>query len=163
MTNERMSMICQTRPGTRVLQEPVKSDIRHPVLADAETFGALLLDAYHGTVDYEGEDLAASIEAAKSFMGAEDFTPLWDACFALMEGERMKAISFVADFEDMPLLVVTATEKAAKRTGLASQLIELSLDALHKLGRPTLRLWVTCANTPAVAAYEKLGFVPEQT
>ena len=159
MSNERMSMICQTRP----LQRPGKTDTRHPNAGDAETFGALLLDAYHGTVDYEGEDLTDSIKAAKSFMGGEDFTPLWDACFALMGGERMKAISFIADFEDMPLLVVTATEKAAKRTGLASQLIELSLDALHRQGKPALRLWVTCANTPAVKAYEKLGFVPEQT
>lgn len=154
-----MSMICQTRP----LQRPGKSDVRHPDVGDAETFGALLLDAYHGTIDYEGEDLAESIEAAKSFMSGEDFTPLWDASFALMDDGRMKAISFVADSDDMPLLVVTATEKAAKRTGLASQLIELSLDALHRMGKPTLLLWVTCSNTPAIKAYEKLGFVPERT
>lgn len=155
-----MSMICQTRTLPRSVGNP---DIRHPVPADAEAFGALLLDAYHGTADYEGEDLAASIEAARSFMSGEDFTPLWDACFAQMDDERMMAVSFVADFEDMPLLVVTATEKAVKRTGLASQLIELSLDALHHMGKPTLRLWVTCSNTPAVKAYRKLGFTPESS
>jgi GNAT superfamily N-acetyltransferase len=140
-----------------------KTDVRHPAPGDAETFGALLLNAYHGTVDYEGEDLAASIVSAGEFLDGIYFPPIWEASFAAMKDGRMSSISFVADFEGIPLLVITATEKTAKRTGLASQLIEHSLDALHRHGRPALRLWVTCANTPAVAAYEKLGFVPEQT
>lgn len=158
-----MSMICQSRALARPSQTPSKLVVRHPAPGDAEAFGALLLDAYFGTVDYEGEDLAASIVSASEFLDGTHFPPIWDASFAIMKDGRMSCISFVAEFEDMPLLVVTATEKAAKRTGLASQLIEHSLDALHRLGKPTLRLWVTCANTPAVHAYEKLGFVPEQT
>lgn len=160
-----MSMICQSRPLSWKLARPPQGpgtlEVRHPAHGDADTFGALLLDAYQGTVDYEGEDLAASIVSAREFLDGTHFPPMWDASFAALKDGGMSSISFVADFEDMPLLVVTATEKAAKRTGLASQLIEHSLDALHLQGKPSLRLWVTRTNTPAVKAYEKLGFVPE--
>lgn len=157
MSSKRMMMICETR----LLVGSASFDVRHPELSDTEAFGALLYNAYQGAVDYDDENLAESVEAAREFLTGTHGPPIDGASFVLMEDGHIRSVSFVTEFEDIPLIAVTATEKVSKRTGLASHLIECSLDALARQGRLQLRLVVTRSNVPAVRAYEKLGFVPE--
>lgn len=44
------------------------SDLRAPLATDRDALAALLLDAYRGTIDDEGEDEAAALQAADHYM-----------------------------------------------------------------------------------------------
>lgn len=156
---ERMSMTIEPRRMTG----PGRLDVMHPGPEDAEAFGALLLDAYRGTVDDDGEDLDDAVAQARKALDGSWSTPNPEASFSVVEGGRMKAITLVVDFERTSLLAFAATEKASQGQGLATELIARSLDALARQGSTLMRLHVTVANAPAVRLYEELGFVREDT
>lgn len=127
----------------------------------AEILGALLVEAYRGTIDYQGETVEESIqEVVQTFNGKYGkFIP--EASFVVISERRaISAIVFVHfEKEKMPLLAFTMTHPDFKGKGLSKKLIGLSLGQLEKMNFPECCLVVTEGNQPAQGIYERLGFV----
>lgn len=131
---------------------------------DASLLGDLLYNAYHGTVDDEGESAEdAQDEAVKTLAGGYGDV-LWDCSFILVRDNQAIGASVITDYgeDGIPLLAFSITRPGYQRQGIATHLIGCSQAALRRRGIRRLRLVVTVANTPAVNLYQKLGFEEEQ-
>jgi hypothetical protein len=69
----------------RPIAAPVIVGTRHPVQSDDEALAALMMRAYIGTIDYEGEDETdALVEVRDTFSGGKG-PFLWSAVGALVD------------------------------------------------------------------------------
>jgi GNAT superfamily N-acetyltransferase len=126
--------------------------------ADAEALAALMLDAYRGTIDDDGESIDdARSEVAGYFAGASG-PPIIEASAVAIDHGAIAAVVLVSRFKGEPLLAYLLTGRAWKRRGMATALIQGSLADLASIGEPRVHLWVTAGN-PAERIYERLGFV----
>jgi ribosomal protein S18 acetylase RimI-like enzyme len=126
--------------------------------SDTAALGELMLAAYRGTVDDEGEtreDAVAEIEQAL----AGSYGPFAsDASFAVEGDDGLLGASLVAIWESRPLLLYLVVHPDAKRRGIGTALLVQTGNALAAKGHPELDLFVTEANEPAVGLYRKFGF-----
>lgn len=132
---------------------------------DADALAELMLEAYRGTIDYNGE----TIEDARAEIWRvllDMYGPFQPGCsFVHDEGGALQSASLISTIKQglsdpTPLLVYTMTRPSAQRRGLASALILHSARALAAAGHTRLALVVTAANLPARRVYERLGFLP---
>ena len=130
--------------------------------ADADALGALLLDAYRGTLDDEGETLADARRIAHELFAGIAGEPLW-AASEISESDEMGPVNavLVTRWQGLPLVAQLATAPGWQRRGLARAALQRVMQRLAAEGETVLRLVVTQGNAPAEALYESLGFVPE--
>ena len=134
---------------------------RSVCVEDAEALAQLMLDAYRGSVDDEGETLdGARGEIGRLFDG--DYGDLLRECSFLVErGGTIVSASLVTMWKGTPLLAFSITDPRWKRRGLARTTLLHSMNALAERGHERLRLIVTRGNAPAEGLYESLGFEDE--
>lgn len=126
---------------------------RAPEPTDAEALTNLMLDAYSGTIDYEGE----SIEDARAEI-AEYFSsdPILD-CSRVIEMEGvMVAASLLAKWEGSPLVAYVMTASSSKRHGLARAVLLDSLDCLASTDREVFA-FITEGNDASERLFGGLG------
>lgn len=126
---------------------------RQPTPDDIPALGALMLDAYRDTIDYEGESLDDAIDEVTAFFG-KGASPLLDCSVVAFDSETPVSACLVTLANDVPMISYVYTAAAWKGRGLATALIQLSLNAVAKAGYPTLSLWVTVGNAPAEHIYQ---------
>lgn len=130
-------------------------------VASAEDVAPLMLAAYRGTPDDEGETLADAIAILRSAM-AGAFGP-WvpEASFVARDRSGRSSGAIVTALEDdgTPFIVFVFVAPDYCGHGMASGLISRSCRALSDSGHRTIRLWVNTANERAVGLYRRLGFV----
>jgi len=126
--------------------------------ADAPALGRLMLAAYRGTVDDEGETLEDAVAEVGQLLDGSHGPFLYDASFVTEDEDGPIGSSLVAIRESVPLLCYLVVHPRAHRRGVGSQLIARTGNALAAAGHPELDLFVTEANEPAVGLYRKLGF-----
>ncbi len=126
--------------------------------SDAPALAELMLAAFRGTVDDEGEDIdQARDDVRRTFEGG--YGPLlWPASFVIDDGAALLSASVITYWKGSPLLSFSVTQPRAGRTGLASALISQSARTLAGQGHTRLELFVTRGNGPAERLYDKLGF-----
>jgi RimJ/RimL family protein N-acetyltransferase len=134
---------------------------RQPTQADAELLARLMLDAYRGTIDGEGETLeSARREVARLFAG--DFGQLAPDFSGVVQRDGELASATLITIENgMPLLAFSMTAAGWKRQGLAAAGLACVCDSLLAAGYERLRLVVTRGSAPAEALYRRFGFVEE--
>jgi ribosomal protein S18 acetylase RimI-like enzyme len=125
---------------------------------DTAAVGALMLAAYRGTVDDEGEAEADAVAEAERTLDGEYGPLLADCSFAVADGDRILGASMVTLFESDPILTYLVVHPEMKRQGIGTFLVASSGNALLSAGHSQLVLFVTEANEPAVNLYRKLGF-----
>lgn len=135
--------------------------LRPLVESDAPALADLMLAAFRGTLDDEGEDLdQARDEVRRTFAGG--YGPLlWNASFVVEDEAATPALlsaSVITFWQDLPLLSFSVTHPRAGRRGLATALIRQSARTLAQQGHARLDLFVTRGNAPAERLYDKLGF-----
>jgi ribosomal protein S18 acetylase RimI-like enzyme len=126
---------------------------------DTAALGALMLDAFRGTIDYADETLENSVtEMARVFSGGSGiFLPTPSL---VIEGNgRLRAATLVTLYEGAPVLAFVMTHPTDKGQGLATHLICQSMNALLRDGYDELFLFVTAGNDVARRLYDRLGFV----
>jgi GNAT superfamily N-acetyltransferase len=144
----------------------------HPIISqqDALRLGQLMYDAYHGTIDDEGETPEeARTEIAATLAGK--YGPLLTTSSFLIEIEeqgRALAASVLTDWTNErtgtkhPLLAFLMTHPDAAGKGMATALLQKSINALRAHGQKDLVLFVTVGNSRAQHIYQKLGFQIEE-
>lgn len=135
--------------GVRVLQS-----------ADAIALGELMHEGYFGTMDYDDETVAQSIEEVKATLAGKYGTLLPTASYVAMDKGKMISAAVFVFFEKnkMPLLAFTMTHPDYKGKRWSQHLVKLGLQALKTQGYDECCLYVTEGNQPAQSIYEKLGF-----
>lgn len=128
---------------------------------DEPELGPLMLRAYRGTVDDEGETKEdAAAEVRKTLAG--EYGEFMPACSMVAErGSRIVSATLVTRLVGQPFVAFTFTDPASRGQGLASACIRAAMAQLRLLGERELGLMVTLANAPAVSLYTRLGFVAE--
>lgn len=135
---------------------------------DGPLLGKLLYDAYHSTIDDEGE---TPEEALKEMEGtlAGKYGPVLTTCSFLIEEQGyVLAASVLTDWTDertgrkQPLLSFLMTHPDTKGKGMATFLLKKSINALLAQGEKELVLFVTVGNDAAQHIYQKLGFQVEE-
>ena len=131
---------------------------RNPTPDDLPGLAELMLSAYEGTIDYGGETLDEATDEVRSYFEGKSGEPLLDCSFVALDLDAPVSASLVSLWEGGPLLAYTYTGKLWKGQGLATGLVQLSINALHARDHQSLALWVTDGNTPAEHVYAVLGF-----
>jgi len=127
--------------------------------SDLPDLAYLMHDAYAGTIDVTGDE---TLEGARSelaaYLGGSHGPPLLDCSYLAEENNLPVCASLICLYQDAPLLAFVFTEPSWKGRGLATNLIQLSMNTLSARGFAQLHLSVTLGNDPAIHIYEKLGF-----
>jgi GNAT superfamily N-acetyltransferase len=143
--------------GSIVDRDP---SVRRVRSEDQRQLADLLLDAYRGTVDDEGEGPEeAAAEVARLLGGA--YGAFDAAASEVVElGGAIVAATLVTEFEGRPLIAFSLVHPSWRRRGLGRAGLVRTLDRLRSAGWSEVRLAVTETNLPARSLYEQVGFRP---
>jgi L-amino acid N-acyltransferase YncA len=122
---------------------------------DRDALADLLLDAYRGTVDDEGEDVPAAREAADRCLARR----VSGSSVVIEEGERLVAMSFVVMVRGRAYIDPVATAAPRKRAGLGRRVVSASLQRLHDADVHEVGATITDGNVPSERLFASLGFV----
>jgi GNAT superfamily N-acetyltransferase len=126
--------------------------------SDVPALGSLMLAAYRGTVDDEGETVEDAVAEVERTLGGEYGPMIVDCSFVASHEGRIVATAVVVLSQDGPLLAHLLVEPEMSRRGLGTFLLQASGNALLDAGYTRLDLYVTEDNDPAVNLYRKVGF-----
>jgi RimJ/RimL family protein N-acetyltransferase len=133
------------------------ASIRQPLPTDAEALAELMLDAYLGTIDDEGETLEdARQEVARYFAGAA----MLDCSWLRLADDLPVSASLVSQWADRGCAIVSyvMTTAAWKGEGFASELLGRSLASLAEAGHGEVRAAITEGNVPSETIFARAGF-----
>ncbi len=135
---------------------------RLPIDHDKEQVAALMLDAYRGTIDDEGESIVeARAEIDRTFNGEYGrFLPEFSRV-VVRDSQIISAI-LVTEWQGTPFIAFAMTAKAWQRKGLSKSCMINLMQDLYESQYSILRLSVTTTNLPAVNLYVSLSFVSQQ-
>jgi ribosomal protein S18 acetylase RimI-like enzyme len=135
-------------------------DVNHRTVerSDTSALGTLMLAAYRGTVDDEGETLQDAVAEVENVLGGSYGPFASDASLVTEDGDGLVGASLVAIADSRPLLLYLVVRPDAKGRGVGTSLVVGTGNALREAGHAELDLFVTQANEPAVNLYRKLGF-----
>lgn len=140
-------------------QDPFGSWRARPIgRSEAPALGGLMLAAYRGTVDDEGETEADAVAEVEQTLSGEYGTFLADCSFAVDDDARIVGASLVTLWEGLPIYAHVAVHPDTKRRGLGTFLMAISGNALMQAEYAHVDLFVTEKNEPAVRLYRKIGF-----
>lgn len=135
--------------------------VRPPTTADRDALAQLMLDAYVGTIDYDGETIfEAGAEVDGWFASTE---PLPAQSLVAVEAGAIVSAVLLSRVDGVPLVAYLFTDPAWKGHGLGEGLMRALMASLAAAGDERVHLWVTAGNTPAERIYERLGFVDGPT
>lgn len=151
------------RPATlRPLGIPGPLASRTVLPRDRDALAALMLDAYRGTIDFDGDEtLEDAVQEVDGVLAGCAGPALLSASYVALAGTALASATLVTLAQGQPLLAYVYTASRWKNRGLAGALIQMSMNALARQGHTTLRLAVTAGNAPAEHLYRRLGFVPK--
>lgn len=125
---------------------------------DAPALAALMLDAYRGTVDDEGETAEETLAEVNAMLEGKYGPWLADASFVVELDGRLVAACVITLWSDMPLVTQLFTHPDYTNRGLGKFLLTRSINALYDQGYEALVLYVTSGNASAEHVYATLGF-----
>lgn len=148
-----------------VISRPVELTVayRSPTADDCESLGSLMFAAYRGTIDDDGRTRADTVDRVAKFFAGVFGDPLLDCSFVALDDLQPISATLVSMDEHEPLLAQAYTTPERQGEGLASALIQLSMNALASKGLTVLHLMATLGNDPAEHLYRKLGFSPAES
>lgn len=153
----------RTTMVARVQRREVAADphVRAPRLGDAPAIAELMLAAYRGTIDDEGETPEETLEAVQRMFAGEYGALLWNISEVTERDGRLASAIICTVWEGRPFVAFTVTAPQYKGQGLARAGLVRAINRLAAAGDPILRLIVTRGNAPAERLYASLGFVTE--
>ena len=128
--------------------------VRLPGAADRDELAALLLAAYRGTVDDEGEDLADAIEAIEHY----DSILLPGPSVVVTDCAQIVAMSFVVVVDDVHYIDPVVVAPTHQRRHVGRDSVVTSLRALAADGVTSVGATITDGNVASERLFAALGF-----
>jgi pimeloyl-ACP methyl ester carboxylesterase len=125
---------------------------------DIPALAQLVLDAYKGTIDDEGETPDEALQAIQDTFAGTSGELLNSCSFVIEEHGQALACTIVTLWREQPLLAYVMTHPTVKNQGMGRFLIQKSMESLLAQGQQDLSLFVTKGNLPAQHLYATLGF-----
>lgn len=136
------------------LPAPTRLAARPPLDDDRAQLASLLLAAYRGTIDDEGEDEAEAVAAIDHYFGSIDHG--WSR---VVESEhRLIAMCFILDLGSVFYIDPIAVAPSDKSRGLGSELVIAVLNVVRDGGVTQVRAVITDGNIPSERLFSRLGF-----
>lgn len=124
--------------------------------SDRDGLAHLMLDAYLGTIDYEGETLTEAIDEVDSWL---EGAPMLDHSYgAIVDGKLVSAVLVRLDHD--PLIGNVMTDPDNKGTQLGGAVTREALVSLKSSGYRHAVLYITKGNTPSERLFTALGARP---
>jgi len=136
--------------------------VRAPTPGDAPAIAELMLAAYRGTIDDEGETPEETLDVVRRLFAGEFGVVLWNISEVTVRAGRLAAATICTVWQGRPFVAFMVTAPEFKRQGLARAGLTRAINRLAAAGDPLLRLVVTAGNTQAETLYASLGFVAEE-
>lgn len=136
---------------------PEATTVRHISMDDLDGLARLMLDAYIGTIDYEGETLEDAMEEVRGFL--EDGSSLCDRSFVVEEDGMIVSGVLVSIVEGRPFIGYVMTIPSHKERGLARLVTGVALDRLADDDHDLVALYITEGNTASEALFRSMGAV----
>ena len=129
--------------------------IREAVESDAEQLASLMLDAYIGTIDYEGENLDDARHEIRRYLDGEAYLT---ASRVIESDSVIQAALLLGPMTDVPVVGYVMTRAAMKSQGLGSVLLDECAAAIWAAGHDELRAFITSGNVPSERIFTRAGF-----
>jgi L-amino acid N-acyltransferase YncA len=134
---------------------PSSFSIRPVERADSDSLPPMMLDAYRGTVDDEGEGDDEARAAIDEYFARME----WRHSVVLEADAQLVAMSFVVVVNDRHYIDPVATMAAFKGRGFGRAAVVASLRSLASVGVLEVGAVITDGNTPSQRLFAGLGFV----
>lgn len=137
---------------------PEGISLRVPCTEDRDALAELMLDAYQGTVDDEGESIEDARTEVDQLLAGDYGEPMLEMSIIALAGGTLASAALITRLKGVPFLAFSMTAAVHKRRGFARVCLEHAIDALRAGGYSTLALEVTTGNAPAERMYREMGF-----
>lgn len=129
-------------------------DLKTPTGDDTDHLAALMLDAYEGTIDDDGETIDDARREVSEYF---ETSPLLDCSFVAMIDATLAGAILVSEWDGKPLIGYVMTRPEYKNQGLGSLLLRASLRALREAGETRVHAFITDGNTASEALFRGAG------
>lgn len=116
-----------------------------------------MLDAYFGTIDYDGETLDEALEEVRAFLDSQ--SSLLDRSFVVVDHGRIVSGVLVSRVEGKPFIGYVMTVPSHKNQGLARMVTSVAMDCLAEDGYTEADLYITEGNIASEALFRSVGAV----
>ncbi len=130
--------------------------VRSVTRDDLQRLARLMLDAFVGTIDYEGEDLDDAVDEIRSYL---DGDPLLQHSFVAEVGGQIASAVLVSLSDATPFIGCVMTLPEHKGRGLAQLVTTSSMSSLARAGHRSIVLYITEGNQPSEALFRSIGAV----
>lgn len=121
---------------------------------DRDAMAALMLDAYAGTIDDEGEDFDDALEAVDHYLSAA----VAEHSFVVLDDERVVAMAFAVVVDGLHYVDPIVVASAYKRRGLGRAAVHKILTSLLEAGVDDVGATITDGNEASEQLFLGLGF-----
>ncbi len=127
---------------------------RRPLDADRDALATVMLDAYRGTIDDEGESIGDALAAVDYYLDSavREHSFVWTQCGAVC------AFSLVVVVNDLHYIDPVVVAPDRKRQGLGREMVLLCLRSLARDGQSEVGATITDGNVPSERLFLGLGF-----
>jgi len=123
-----------------------------------EEIGEAFLDAFLGTIDYEGEGIEEAVAEVKDLFAGAYGKLLPEVSGCLLQGGSVVSALFAAENGKGVFIPYVVTVKRNSGQGYATRLINRAILQAKKGGYGFIDLYVTKGNDKAERLYRRLGF-----
>jgi L-amino acid N-acyltransferase YncA len=135
--------------------------IRPVQRADASSLAELMLDAYRGTIDDDGETFDYALAEVNAFLAGERGGQPWlmVSYLALVDTHVVGAcLTGEWHKRQLPIIAYVMTSANWKKRGIGRRLLHRVLQALSEDGYPEVRAVITEGNKPSENLFLQTGF-----
>ena len=141
----------------RDIADPVGFVTRNVVASDRDALARLMLDAYVGTIDYEGETISEALDEVDGWFAGSS---LLEHSFVAVVDDRLVSAALAMWIDDAPFVAIVMTEPASKKAGFGRVVTACSLSSMANAGHDFAVLYVTEGNTASERLFTSLGALP---
>jgi len=126
----------------------------HPDEQQRDRLAALMLDAYHNTIDDEGESLDDALNAVDYYLASI----LRLHSYVVLDGTDVMGFAFVVVVNGVHYIDPVVVASARKRLGVGEALVRRCLNSLADEGISEVGATITDGNVASERLFIKLGF-----
>lgn len=136
-------------------------ELRPAQVANASAMADLMLDAYRGTIDDDGETIEDALAEVQAYLAGRRGGQPWltISCLAFAD-DRLVGACLVGEWSErqLPIIAYLLVRAEWKRRGVGRQMLSTVLNVLKEKGSPEVRAVITQGNEPSENLFHQLGF-----